>query len=53
MRAVVLRGHGGLDLLELRDDVPVPQPDVGQVLETVVAAASDSESATIEPTPNG
>lgn len=38
MRAVLLRGHGGLDRLELRDDVPVPQPDVGQVLVKVEAA---------------
>ena len=38
MRAVLLRGHGGLDLLELRDDVPVPVPDVGQVLVKVEAA---------------
>jgi NADPH:quinone reductase-like Zn-dependent oxidoreductase len=39
MRAVLLRGHGGLDLLDLRDDVPVPQPGDGQVLVKVEAAA--------------
>ncbi|MEP7112300.1 MAG: alcohol dehydrogenase family protein [Ilumatobacteraceae bacterium] len=38
MRAVLLRGHGGFDRLELRDDVPVPQPQAGQVLVKVAAA---------------
>lgn len=38
MRAVLLQGHGGLDRLELRDDVPVPSPDAGQVLVKVAAA---------------
>ncbi len=26
MRAALLTGHGGLDRLELRDNVPVPEP---------------------------
>jgi NADPH:quinone reductase-like Zn-dependent oxidoreductase len=38
MRAVLLRGHGGFDRLELGDDVPVPQPQAGQVLVKVAAA---------------
>jgi len=38
MTAVVLTGHGGLDKLELRDDVPVPQPGPTEVLIRVGAA---------------
>lgn len=37
MRAVVLTGHGGLDVLELRDDVPVPTPAADEVLISVAA----------------
>lgn len=37
MRAVLLTGHGGLDKLELRDDVPVPAPGPGEVLIEVGA----------------
>jgi NADPH:quinone reductase-like Zn-dependent oxidoreductase len=32
MAAVLLTGHGGLDRLEYRTDVPVPQPGPGEVL---------------------
>lgn len=39
MSAVLLRGHGGLDQLEYRDDVPLPVPAVGEVLIKVTAAA--------------
>ena len=39
MKAVRLTGHGGLDKLELCDDVPVPQPDAGEVLIRVGASA--------------
>lgn len=39
MKAVVLTGHGGLDKLEWREDVPVPQPEVGEVLIRVGASA--------------
>jgi NADPH:quinone reductase-like Zn-dependent oxidoreductase len=39
MRAAVLVGHGGPEMLEVRDDVPVPRPDRGELLVEVVAAA--------------
>jgi NADPH:quinone reductase-like Zn-dependent oxidoreductase len=38
MRGVMLTGHGGFEKLEYRDDIPVPQPDAGQVLIKVAAA---------------
>lgn len=38
MTAVLLTGHGGLDRLEVRDDVPVPEPARGEVLIRVAAA---------------
>lgn len=38
MAAVLLTGHGGLDKLEYRGDVPVPQPESGEVLIRVAAA---------------
>jgi NADPH:quinone reductase-like Zn-dependent oxidoreductase len=37
MRAVVLTGHGGLDMLEYRDAVPVPTPAADEVLIAVAA----------------
>ena len=39
MSGMVLTGHGGLDCLEWREDLPVPQPEPGQVLIKVGAAA--------------
>ena len=39
MKAVVLTGHGGLDRLEWRTDVPVPRPEPGEVLIRVGASA--------------
>ncbi|HSB85414.1 MAG TPA: zinc-binding dehydrogenase [Ilumatobacteraceae bacterium] len=39
MRAVLLTGRGGFDHLDVRDDVPVPEPRPGQVLIQVAAAA--------------
>ncbi len=39
MRGVFLTGHGGLDKLEIRDDIPVPMPGPGDVLIKVGAAA--------------
>jgi NADPH:quinone reductase-like Zn-dependent oxidoreductase len=38
MRAVVTTGHGGFDKLQVRDDVPVPEPQPGEVLIRVGAA---------------
>src|SRR5436309_1810648 len=38
MKAVLLKGHGGFDQLEYRDDVPVPLPRTGEVLIRVAAA---------------
>lgn len=39
MQAVLLRGHGGLEQLEFRADVPTPRPAAGEVLIRVGAAA--------------
>lgn len=39
MNAMVLTGHGGLDCLEWRQDIPVPQPKPDEVLVKVGAAA--------------
>jgi len=39
MAAVLLTGHGGLETLQYREDVPVPQPAGGDVLIRVGAAA--------------
>ncbi|MFI1356142.1 alcohol dehydrogenase family protein [Streptomyces sp. NPDC020898] len=38
MAAVLLTGHGGLEKLEYRTDVPVPRPKKGEVLIQVAAA---------------
>jgi NADPH:quinone reductase-like Zn-dependent oxidoreductase len=38
MRAVLLTGHGGLEKLEYREDVPTPEPEGGEVLIAVGAA---------------
>ena len=38
MTAVQLVGHGGIEVLEYRTDVPVPQPGAGEVLIKVAAA---------------
>ncbi|KAF0675957.1 alcohol dehydrogenase family protein [Profundibacterium mesophilum] len=39
MKAMVLTGHGGLDRLEWREDVPVPHAQAGEVLIRVGAGA--------------
>ena len=39
MRGVLLTGHGDLDKLEIRDDIPVPKPGSHDVLIRVGAAA--------------
>jgi NADPH:quinone reductase-like Zn-dependent oxidoreductase len=38
MRAVLLTGHGGLEKLDYREDVPTPEPAEGEVLISVGAA---------------
>ena len=38
MRAVLLTGHGGAEMLAYREDVPVPVPGPGEVLIRVAAA---------------
>lgn len=42
MRAMVLKGHGGLDQLELRDDVAVPELGPADVLIEVVACGMNN-----------
>ena len=42
MAAVLPTGHGGLEELEYRTDVPVPRPREGEVLIQVAAAAIDN-----------
>ncbi len=42
MHAVVLTGHGGLDRLVHRDDVPVPSPAPGEVLVEVSACGMNN-----------
>ena len=39
MKAVLLKGHGGPEQLDYRDDVPVPTPAAGEVLVRIGAAA--------------
>ncbi len=42
MSGVVLTGHGGLDQLVWRDDLPTPQPGSGDVLIRVRAAGMNN-----------
>lgn len=42
MRGVVLTGHGGLDKLEYRDDLPVPVPAFDEVLIAVSACGMNN-----------
>lgn len=42
MQAMVLTGHGGVDKLVHRDDVPVPEPGPGDVLVQVTATAKNN-----------
>ncbi len=39
MKGVVLTGHGGLERLQWREDLPIPEPGGGEVLIRVGAAA--------------
>jgi len=38
MRGVLLKGHGGFEQLDYREDIPVPVPGLGEVLVRVAAA---------------
>ena len=42
MRAVLLTGHGDLDRLEYRDDVPIPEPAGDEVLIAVAACGMNN-----------
>ncbi len=42
IRAVLLTGHGGLDKLAYRADVPVPEPALGEVLIEVSACGMNN-----------
>ncbi|WP_272859154.1 alcohol dehydrogenase catalytic domain-containing protein [Paracoccus stylophorae] len=42
MAGVLLKGHGGLDRLEYRTDIPVPMPGEGEVLVRVTATAKNN-----------
>jgi alcohol dehydrogenase len=42
MKAVLLTGHGGLDKLVYRKDVPVPEPAAGEVLIEVTACGMNN-----------
>lgn len=42
MAAVLLTGHGGLDKLEYRTDVPLPRPAPGEVLVKVTACGMNN-----------
>jgi NADPH:quinone reductase-like Zn-dependent oxidoreductase len=42
MAAVQLTGHGGIDQLVYREDVPVPRPGAGEVLVKVTATAKNN-----------
>ena len=42
MTAALTLGHGGLDMLEVRNDVPVPVPGPGEVLIRVLACGANN-----------
>lgn len=42
MQAAVLTGHGGPEMIALRDDWPVPAPGPGQVLVRITATAKNN-----------
>ena len=47
MAGVVLTGHGGLDKLEFRDDLPTPRPGKGEVLIRVKAAGVNNQGESV------
>ena len=46
MTAVQLVGHGGIDTLRYREDVPTPTPGAGEVLIRVAAAGVNNTDST-------
>lgn len=42
MTAALTMGHGGLDVIEVRNDVPVPKPEAGEVLIRVAACGANN-----------
>jgi len=42
MSGVYLTGHGDVDKLEYRDDIPVPEPSAGEILIRVAAAGMNN-----------
>ena len=42
MRGFVLNGHGGLDMLEYREDLPVPEPAADEVVIEVAACGMNN-----------
>lgn len=42
MQAAVLTGHGGPEMIEIRDDWPVPIPGAGEVLVRITATAKNN-----------
>lgn len=42
MRAALLTAHGGPEVLQIRDDVPVPQPAAGEVVIKVAACGMNN-----------
>lgn len=59
MRGVVLTGHGGLEKLVLREDLPVPRPGPREVLIEVSASRitqagwASPATSTCWPSPRG
>ncbi len=43
MAGVQLTGHGGIEKLEYRTDIPVPIPGEGEVLIRVTAAINNTD----------
>ena len=42
MTAALTMGHGGLDMIKVKDDVPVPKPKPGEVLIRVAACGANN-----------
>ncbi len=49
MRGVWLTGHGDLDRLEVRNDIPVPAPGPRDVLVRVATAGVNNTAGIVDP----